>query len=86
MFGMLGVFSEFERSMIQARVKAGLDRAKASGKTLGRPKVATNTEAAVRARLAAGEGMLKVAKALGIGTGTVQRIKAEMAAASASAN
>jgi hypothetical protein len=28
MFGMLGVFSEFERAMIQARVKAGLERAK----------------------------------------------------------
>ena len=29
MFGMLGVFSEFERSMIVARVNAGLARAKA---------------------------------------------------------
>ena len=35
MFQMCGVFAEFERSMIQARVKAGLERAKASGKTLG---------------------------------------------------
>ena len=29
MFGMLGVFSEFERAMIQSRVKAGLQRAQA---------------------------------------------------------
>ena len=39
MFGMCGVFAEFERSMIQERVKAGLQRARARGKTLGRPKL-----------------------------------------------
>jgi DNA invertase Pin-like site-specific DNA recombinase len=39
MFQMLGVFSEFERGMIQERVKAGLNRAKAQGKRLGRPPV-----------------------------------------------
>ena len=39
MYGMLGVFSEFERSMIQERVKAGLARARAQGKTLGRQKI-----------------------------------------------
>jgi Resolvase, N terminal domain len=37
MFQMLGVFAEFERSIIQERVRAGLRRAKAEGKTLGRP-------------------------------------------------
>ena len=36
MFQMLGVFAEFERAMIQERVKAGLARARAAGKTLGR--------------------------------------------------
>jgi DNA invertase Pin-like site-specific DNA recombinase len=40
MFQMMGVFAEFERAIIQERVKAGLSRAKAQGKTLGRPKVA----------------------------------------------
>jgi DNA invertase Pin-like site-specific DNA recombinase len=38
MFQMLGVFAEFERAMIQERVRAGLARARADGKTLGRPK------------------------------------------------
>ena len=33
---MVGVFVEFERSMIQERVRAGLERARAQGKTLGR--------------------------------------------------
>jgi DNA invertase Pin-like site-specific DNA recombinase len=34
---MMGVFAEFERAMIQERVKAGLQRAKAQGKVLGSP-------------------------------------------------
>jgi DNA invertase Pin-like site-specific DNA recombinase len=38
LFGILGVFSEFERSMIRDRVMAGLDRARSSGKRLGRPR------------------------------------------------
>ena len=80
-FQVTGAFAEFERGMIRDRVNAGLDRARAKGVRLGRPKVGRKTEVAIRARLATGEGMLKVARALGVGTGTVQRIKAEMAAA-----
>ena len=38
MFQMLGVFAEFERSIIQERVRAGLRRAKAEGRRLGRPR------------------------------------------------
>src|SRR4030081_3917113 len=44
MFQMLGVFAEFERAMIQERVRAGLARARAEGKQLGRPKIAEKTE------------------------------------------
>src|SRR5436190_14033046 len=39
MFGMLGVFAEFERAMIQERVRAGLARARAAGAKLGRPRI-----------------------------------------------
>jgi DNA invertase Pin-like site-specific DNA recombinase len=53
-------------------VLAGLERAKAQGVTLGRPKVARKVENAIRARLARGEGILKVAKGLGVGVSTVQ--------------
>jgi DNA invertase Pin-like site-specific DNA recombinase len=81
MFGMMGIFAEFERAMIQERVRAGLVRAVDEGKVLGRPKVDAKKEAAVRAALAQGNGMMKVAKMVGVGTGTVQRIKAEMSAA-----
>jgi DNA invertase Pin-like site-specific DNA recombinase len=79
MFGMLGVFAEFERSMIQARVNAGLARAVAVGVRLGRPKVTAKVEAAIRERLAAGDGIMKAAKATGVGNGTVQRVKQAMA-------
>ena len=77
LFQMLGVFAEFERSMIQARVNAGLARAREAGTRLGRPKVKAKVEDAIRARLAAGEGILKVAKGLGVGVSTVQRVKAD---------
>jgi DNA invertase Pin-like site-specific DNA recombinase len=74
MFGMLSVFADFERSIIQERVRAGLARAKGEGKVLGRPKIAADVETAVRATLAGGTGMLKAAKLHGVGVGTVQRI------------
>jgi transposase len=45
---------------------------------LGRPKIDRTTERKVRKQLARGEGILKVAKSLGIGTGTVQRIANEL--------
>ena len=38
LFQTMGVFAEFQRSMIQERVRAGLKRAKAEGKRLGRPR------------------------------------------------
>jgi DNA invertase Pin-like site-specific DNA recombinase len=81
LFQMLGVFAEFERAMIRERVNAGLRRARAQGKKLGRPRVAAKVEDAVRTSLAAGTGILKTARVLGLGTGTVQRIEQEMMAA-----
>jgi len=79
MLQMAAVFAELERGMIRERVVAGLTRAKAQGKQLGRPKVAGATEDAIRNALSAGKGMLKVAAELGVGSGTVQRVRREMA-------
>jgi len=81
MFQVCDAFAEFERSMIRQRVKLGLKRAVANGKRLGRPTIEPATVAKVKAELATGAGILKVAKKLGLGTGTVQRIKHEMGAA-----
>jgi DNA invertase Pin-like site-specific DNA recombinase len=79
-FQVTGAFAEFERAMIRSRVKAGLDRAKARGVRRGRPRTGAKIEAVIRSRLARGEGVKKVAKAIGVGNGTVSRIKGEMAA------
>jgi DNA invertase Pin-like site-specific DNA recombinase len=78
MFQVCGAFAEFERSMIRQRVHAGLKRAVAQGKQLGRPKVDPAIEKRIQAQLRAGKGMRKIARELGVGTGTVQRVKQEM--------
>ena len=75
MFQMMGVFAEFERAMIQDRVKAGLARAKANGKRLGRPVVASDSVKAsvVKAR-DDGQSIRMIAKATGVSVGTVHGI------------
>ena len=74
MFQMMGVFAEFERSMISERVKAGLARAKSNGKQLGRPTVSTEIEEQISQLRDQGMGMLAIGKELGVGTSTVQRV------------
>ena len=54
--------------------KAGLERARAQGKRLGRPPVSMAVERAVRRERAKGKGMRRIASELGIGVGTVQRV------------
>jgi DNA invertase Pin-like site-specific DNA recombinase len=78
-----GVFAEFERAMIVERVKAGLKRARAEGKKLGRPKISIDVEHRIREQLALGLGIRKVARLIPCGTGTVQRVKATQTKASA---
>jgi len=78
MFGMLGVFAEFEREMIAERVRAGIKQAKANGtKTgnpFGRPRVKADVERKVRELRAQAWGVNRIARELGIGSGTVRRI------------
>ena len=78
MFQITGAFAEFERSMIRQRVRAGLKRAVEKGATLGRPKISPDVEKRIRSQLRRGKGILKVARELGLGTSTVQRIAREM--------
>jgi DNA invertase Pin-like site-specific DNA recombinase len=74
MLAMCSVFSEFERGMIVERVNAGLARARAQGKRLGRPTVDAEVEKKIKQRRAKGVGMLKIARELGVGTSVVQRV------------
>ena len=78
MFQMMGVFAEFERSIIQERVRAGLKRARSEGKQLGRPRLAADLEAniaaALKARKQTGDSVRKIAARFGVDPSTVQRI------------
>ncbi|MGH7115688.1 MAG: recombinase family protein [Stellaceae bacterium] len=79
LFGMMGVFAEFERAMIVERVKAGLGRARSQGKRLGRPMLPLAKQQRVRDLLAAGTGIIKTARIVGCGVSAVQRLKVEIA-------
>ena len=74
MFGMMGVFAEFERAMIAERVRAGLARAKDSGVKLGRPRIAPETEQAIRKALKGGMSVRKTAAEFDVSPSTVQNI------------
>jgi hypothetical protein len=74
MFQMLGVFAEFERAIIQERVKAGLARVKSEGKRLGRPTVSPEIEDRIMDARAEGAGLCKIASQVGVGVSVVQRV------------
>jgi DNA invertase Pin-like site-specific DNA recombinase len=83
MFQMLGVFAEFERAMIHARIMAGLARAKSQGVQLGRRRLEdtdADKVAAILAARAKGTGLRRIARELGVGVGTVLRLTGEGAA------
>ena len=64
--------------MIRQRINAGLKRAVEAGTKLGRPRISEALEKRIREHLQAGSGILKVAREVGVGTGTVHRIAQEM--------
>ena len=76
LLALLASLAKLEAQKISERTKAGLARARAKGKRLGRPRCGPELEAAVRAALAKGTGILRTARIVGCGVGTVQRIKA----------
>ena len=77
LFQMLGVFAEFERAMIQERVKAGMDRARAEGKVMGRPKIGEEREAQIIELRSQGMGIGSIARTVGCGISAVQRVLRE---------
>jgi len=82
---MLMNFSFSERSKVAAccgRTHAGLARAKAEGKPLGRPSaLSVEQQHEVRARLQAGEPVAALARDYGTSRQTVMRVRAAMAGA-----
>lgn len=74
MLGMLAVFAEFERDIIQQRTKAGLEEAKKRGRVGGRPAIDEKKKTQVKALFEAGESAADIAKEYGIGRSTVYKI------------
>jgi DNA invertase Pin-like site-specific DNA recombinase len=73
MFHVISAMAEFERALIQERVRAGLRNARAKGKKLGRPR-ADVRESEIDALRASGASWRTIAKETGFGVGTVHRI------------
>ncbi len=74
MFHMSGVFAEFERAMISERVKAGLNRARAQGKTLGRRPTSPAKVKKIMAAKAEGLSIRKIAVEVGVSRSVVHSI------------
>jgi len=76
-FALIGAMAEFERALIQERVRAGLRNARAKGKRLGRPRVSVNASriADLRTR---GCSWAEVEAETGISKGTAQRALASL--------
>jgi DNA invertase Pin-like site-specific DNA recombinase len=72
MFQIIGAMAEFERSLIQERVRAGLRNARAKGRKLGRPRVAVDAASIVALR---GRGLSwsAVCREVGVSKGSAQR-------------
>ncbi len=69
----LSAVSEMEHALIVERTHAGLARARAEGKTLGRPdRLTKEQKAAIRERLAAGEAVAALAREFNVARGTIR--------------
>ena len=73
LFHVLAAIAEFERDLIRDRVLAGLRRARAQGRRLGRPKQHHVDPARARQLLAEGLSLRATARALGAHPTTVRR-------------
>ena len=74
---VLNAVAQFERDLLIERTQSGLNRAKAEGKTLGRPATLSEQQKqAVRDELAAGVSVSALARKLGTSRQTVMRARA----------
>jgi DNA invertase Pin-like site-specific DNA recombinase len=72
MFQIIGAMAEFERALIQERVRAGLRNARAKGRRLGRPRVIVDASRIVCLR-SQGRSWSQITAEMKIGKGTAQR-------------
>lgn len=73
-FAIMAVIAEFERAVLVERVNAGLARARAQGKRLGRPKDKVRIPPGIAEAVSHGEmSLYRAAKATGIPRSTLKR-------------
>ena len=72
MFQIIGAMAEFERALIQERVRAGLRNARAKGRRLGRPRIAVDA-ARIASLRAQGFSWADITSQTGVSKGTSQR-------------
>ncbi len=71
---VIAAVAEFERDLLIERTQSGLDRARAAGKTLGRPSALTGEQqAAIRASRAQGVSLGALATKYGVSRAAIQR-------------
>src|SRR6185437_15971129 len=74
---VLATIAKQERVRLSERTIAGLERARAQGAQLGRPRVASNSDSAKARELRlAGMSLRNIARTLGLNRMTVQRLTA----------
>ncbi len=78
MFQVIGAMAEFERSLIQERVKAGLRNARAKGKKFGRPRAQVDADR-VAALRRDGLSWSQVCRTINVSKGSAQRSVARLA-------
>ena len=71
MFTVISAIAEFERSLIQERVRSGLAKARAQGKILGRPKITPFKIKEIKRLRKEGKSLSQIAKQLGVSYQTV---------------
>jgi DNA invertase Pin-like site-specific DNA recombinase len=73
MFQIIAAMAEFERALIQERVKSGLQNAKRRGKRLGRPPLVVDTPRITRLR-ASGASIRAISAQLEVSPATVHKV------------
>ena len=72
MFGVIGAMAQLERDLIRERVLAGMRRAKARGKAIGRPKAQLDIEEVKRLR-DEGHNITQISKILNVSRASLYR-------------
>ena len=80
LLSFFALVAQMEKDFIKARVSDGMAAAREKGRMPGRPKISSSKEYEIEELLRSGKGINSIAKQLGVGNGSVSRVKKRMAA------